>query len=895
MRSKPAIVASLVGVVLLLQDHGLARRPSGAGPAQEGAAAVIATRGPDWTTEIAPDATIVIKHRGAPIVQSRHMFFQDNKGWTWADHRIRAEPRPGGHYTFAGQIPDLGIAVSGAIESPAPNVTVFDYRFQAARDLSSLECGFVQWKLDLVSPSFDGRLPDPVLLEDSTGWAWPVAGDQSLTVRADSPLAKVYFEKGQKAEIRTCLYGERVPAGTWRVRLTITLPEGARRELAAAERYGGLDTRGWFRHALAWDASPVDLRFLNRGDRPAGRRGFVRVDGDRFIFADGTPARFWGANVGMNAFLAPREEVPRQARRMAQLGYNLMRLVHHDTGDVIFGARAADTRHLDPKAVDALDWWIKCLKDEGIYIFIDMYTYRSLRPGDGVSLGTAEVMRHHGLFTGFCYYNAQLQDLMKEFQGSYLNHLNPYTNLRYKDDPAVMGVAISNENDLTHHFGNLMLPAHNNPVHNAIFTREYRAFAGEHGLPEARVFQTWLPGPSKLYLNEAEHRFNRMMIADLRRLGVKVPIVTTNFYGNNSLYGLPALADSDVIDVHSYGDPEALSTPPRYVGNYIAWIGMGQVHGKPLAVTEWNVPFPAVDRFTAPLYVASIAALQGWDAPMLFTYLSDALVPPHAVTTWSTSYDPAICGVMPAAALAYRRGHVSPARTTYCLTPGAADFFGRAINPNTSATIRTLTEQSRLTIGLPAVKELPWVKPTQPQDATVITDPDRDFIPAGQSFVRSDTGELTRDWGSGIQTIDTARTQAVSGWIGGRTLRTRDVTFQFRTPKAVVALSSVDDRPLASSRFLLITAVARAVGSPGGRTPILSEPVIGTLSLRSSTEDLQLLALGPDGRVVGRSQPSRAGESLTVSIPAARGTHWFVLKAGGPAREAPPARSGDGG
>src|SRR5208283_759004 len=53
----------------------------------------------------------------------------------------------------------------------------------------------------------------------------------------------------------------------------------------------------WFRDALRWDESPVDLSFLNAGDRPAGRHGFVKVDGDKLVFEDGTPARFWGTNL----------------------------------------------------------------------------------------------------------------------------------------------------------------------------------------------------------------------------------------------------------------------------------------------------------------------------------------------------------------------------------------------------------------------------------------------------------------------------------------------------------------------------------------------------------------------------------------------------------------------
>ena len=103
-------------------------------------------------------------------------------------------------------------------------------------------------------------------------------------------------------------------------------PEGARTSATAAEKYSKPDG-SWFRDALRWDASPVDLSFLNADDRPAGRHGFVKADGDRLVFEDGSPARFWGANLaGPVLFGTPRENVPRQARRIAQLGYNLMRI-----------------------------------------------------------------------------------------------------------------------------------------------------------------------------------------------------------------------------------------------------------------------------------------------------------------------------------------------------------------------------------------------------------------------------------------------------------------------------------------------------------------------------------------------------------------------------------------
>ena len=127
-------------------------------------------------------------------------------------------------------------------------------------------------------------------------------------------------------------------------------------------------------------------------------------------------------------------------------------------------------------------------------------------------------------------------------------------------------------------------------------------------------------------------------------------------------------------------------------------------------------------------------------------------------------------------------------------------LFDRELNPTSAATLRTLVEQSRITVGLPAVNELPWLAHTAATgDTTIVTDPNHDFIPSGQSFVRSDTGEILRNWKFGIQTINTPKTQAVSGWVGGKTLKLGDATIQIDTRKAVVALTSLDNQPLSKS------------------------------------------------------------------------------------------------
>ena len=246
----------------------------------------------------------------------------------------------------------------------------------------------------------------------------------------------------------------------------------------------------------AWDGSPIDLSFLNAQDRPAGGHGVLKASGDRLVFEDGTPARFWARNLAAYAlFSTPRENIRRQAHCMAQLGYNLMRIVLHDSPwckpNIFLGnGKEGNSRQFNPQSVDLLDWWIKSLKEEGIYLWLDMVYDRALLPGDGVTTGREEVLtkKNRGYVFGFNYFNDDVRNLMKEFQDNYLNHVNPYTHLAYKDDPAVVGILITNENDLTLHFGNTFMPNHNNPVHTKIFMEDVpRVCSGDRPAPGARM------------------------------------------------------------------------------------------------------------------------------------------------------------------------------------------------------------------------------------------------------------------------------------------------------------------------------------------------------------------------------------------------------------------------
>lgn len=152
------------------------------------------------------------------------------------------------------------------------------------------------------------------------------------------------------------------------------------------------------------------------------------------------------------------------------------------------------------------------------------------------------------------------------------------------------------------------------------------------------------------------------------------------------------------------------------------------------------------------------------------TISSAALAAASLVGNWEASSDPSMIATLPAAALLFRGGHVSPARTSYELALSEEVFTGQEINARTSRAIRTLTETSKMRLRVPPMKALDWItdQPPAAENVKRISDPGFDAIGESTDTVCSDTGEICRNWVEGVLTINTAKSQIASGWLGGR-------------------------------------------------------------------------------------------------------------------------------
>ena len=632
--------------------------------------------------------------------------------------------------------------------------------------------------------------------------------------------------------------------------------------------------KSWKPFTLAWDDRvPLDLSFVFEKERPAGKHGFLTVMGDRMCFEDGTEARFWGTNFNSGACFPDHAYSEMVARRLAKFGVNMVRFHQMDaewaTPNLFTFNRAQpkdNTRSFDPESMERLDYLIYCLKQAGVYIFMDMLTYRQYRPGDEVDavdqLGQAA--------KPYTYFDPRLIELQKEFNRDLWTHTNPYTKLAYKDDPAIALTEIVNESDPF--FNKVILEPYRTRLETI-----YRSWVQEHGLEASQDpihFGVTTPQLARFYVDLMQGHF-REMIAHLRGIGVRIPVNGTNW--SQSLGGAVAQGAADFSDTHPYWnfptweDPAGTRTRPM-VGeaeNSFPWVAAMRRLDQPMFISEWDHAWPDPWRAESPLAMAAVAAFQGWSGVVIHTYRYSTWEPEDCIgggaqtingipyrNHFDSFNDPAKFGLFYQAALILRRGDVRLAEQTVAVRVSAEDGGQLVRSGYGGLPALTLTPELHrvgLTFG----------EAVDPKAQIAL--PDQIVVDASAGEVRSDTGELWRSWTRRIGTIDTPRTQAAYGFLGTAGLiQLGDLALEVQTEFATIALSSLSDEPITRSQSLLLSAVGRcdntaAEYSPDGtrqlsfgRAPVLIEPVEAKISLRSTRSNLKVWVVSDHGEVVTR-------------------------------------------
>ncbi|QKX16585.1 hypothetical protein [Microbulbifer sp. YPW1] len=477
-------------------------------------------------------------------------------------------------------------------------------------------------------------------------------------------------------------------------------------------------------HANA--AAPKDLpwRELNRVfpeigiSRQDSNPGFLRVNGEKFVFDNGNEARFWGVNLQAYAlFGTSRENVRKHARRMAAMGINLVRFHHHDSPWVVPNLIDYDDigrAYIREESIEKLDWWIHCLAAEGIYIWLDLHSGRVFNKEEKIAAFSET--RHGGRLgspKGYLYVNASMQDKMLEFAKLYLTHRNSYSGLEYRNDPAIAMILVNNENDLTRHFGANM-HEREAPLHNKnmlILLRQWKIESDYVGKEE----YTFTKGAKqKLQWNFLEASYYQRMQSELRKIGVRVPVSGASSWGKMGPDSLPSLASGDFIDVHIYGEPQEIEIGPKIDAGMVHWVGAAQVAGKPLTVSEWNTKVPKQDgRDSLPIWLAAVGVRQGWDAMLQYGYSQRPLNGPGSLhdDQWSQYNDYQLLAMMPASSYIFRNKLLPRPDADAILSANIETLLSGKLSVGENIAIRDAIEKHRFSVDMSYGSIFPWLSP----------------------------------------------------------------------------------------------------------------------------------------------------------------------------------------
>ncbi len=460
---------------------------------------------------------------------------------------------------------------------------------------------------------FTVRFDTPQPFEVNDGRAW---GGPAFVFRAKA-VAKDRFTAGETNEIA---YALSTPQGLVAKTGPVTLKADA--DWTPLTRFTPFINPG----------SALDWTNLRPTGQPAGKDGFLRTNGQDFEFErqPGKRVRFYGVNIcGDMCWGLTDEEFDRFSANLARIGYNSLRIHHHDNGITT----GPDKTELNATNMKRMDYLVKTCIDHGLYLTTDLYVSRSL------------TYRQLGIDRDGCPPYESIKPLFYVsevafsnficYARNFLNHVNPYTGRRYADEPAMPLLSVVNEGSLG------MDGMSGVRLFADIYRAEYMEWlrkkkAADPSFADVNVREPFpgniYDGSGKdnqaflLFCGELEYRFNERVRKFLRdEIRAKSLVTDMNINYNPAVYAKTRDAFLDYVDMHFYVDhpsfPEKAWSLPNYRLNASPLkdyrVGPKTIApmrhlDRPFCVTEFNFCGPARLRSQSGITLGTVAGLQNW-------------------------------------------------------------------------------------------------------------------------------------------------------------------------------------------------------------------------------------------------------------------------------------------
>ena len=647
--------------------------------------------------------------------------------------------------------------------------------------------------------------------------------------------------------------------------------------------------------------------------RPAGKFGRVVVRNGHFEFENlpGVPQRFYGVNLCNDANFPDHKTAVEMAERFSRMGYNCVRLHHHDM--MLTGGKGPE---IDPDAADRMDYLVAELIKRGIYIESDLFVSRGKL--DWKDLGVDEPSKpwrrnyevkalftiHPPAFSNWC-----------AFARSWLTHRNPYTGRTYAEEPSWTGMSLVNE-------GRYVFPYEQtrelSPFKKAwrewISTRRAEDSSCYPGIPisdrypkvaYADMQKCTLPQVCCDFAADMQRAFLKRARSFLAgELGFKASLSNENNAPDNVAISLARSDAYDYVEVHAYGAGQGRGKGPDkscHVANRnvflpahdrVTEMSWRRLADKPFSLTETSYGQPNPHRAGGYAKLGTLAAFQDWGSVFHFAYAHGLKNFPEGKFGGGTRYDiqqdpvKALADKIPF--LLFLRRDLQPATEGVALVLDDA-----ALHPKSGVGAGSMPAWGtnfmwRCRVGL--------IAPGHAAKGMKMIPHQNVFDKAEPPFVPAPCKELELDEKSGVLKVDTPRT--VVGVLSGGRFDTPRVKCILGDNPATVVAASIDGKRLERSGrilFMILGDVQRhgEVFANESRTVMMKRGNNGKTVIRrmkapvmirlDNPSAYEVYAVDTSGARLGKVKPEVKGKRLmfianTEFAPGTGVITWEVVK-----------------
>lgn len=379
-----------------------------------------------------------------------------------------------------------------------------------------------------------------------------------------------------------------------------------------------VDSARWLPMKFSRDTlagSPLD--FSTR-EAPAGKYGRVIVAKNGHLAFEKMPEksiRLFGVNLCFNACAPDHRTAERLADELCKTGYNSVRLHHIDNGALLKDGLNVSTE-LDPVKMERFDYFLAQLKKRGLYVTLDFYSSREIKPGD-------DVPDNGRNYKALVIISREARNNLKLYIRNLMTHRNPYTGMPLAEDPVLCAVNLVNEDYVVGTWSQ-------SPYTASRFKTEFQNWCARNRIEHAKAEDT--DPDFYRFLLERQAAATTDLTRFVRE-ELHCPTLVSDANAAVSPWSVRLVRNFDFVDNHMYHDhpsfPEkAWSLPSAFRQDscldsfcrFPLLLATTRIFGKPFFVTEYNICYPNAFRAECGPLAGAVAALQDWDAIYRFAW-----------------------------------------------------------------------------------------------------------------------------------------------------------------------------------------------------------------------------------------------------------------------------------